>query len=486
MSDGDTITERPGLQPPDAWRPVVRGYHRDRDFALRRALLVADMLGLWLSLAVSMSFVDSRALPLEDSLWIAPTLPFWALLFWSYRLYGRSIRSFEPTHVDDLPSLFHALVLGTLGLWLFYRFVAPVPQLNLAEVLFFGLLALPLIATLRAALRANNLRRQGPERVFTIAPPEDVRLLRRKLDSHPEYEMALAGTVAGAGCEELGLELCTELDEVEELIASGEIEHLMVRLDSRYLPQERALELMQVCHREGIRFSCFPAARGLLPHGTEINHLEGMGFLTANPPVLSRTARTLKRGLDVGVAALLLVLLAPLLALIALAVRLDSRGPSLYRQIRVGKDGRRFELLKFRTMVEGAEKLTAELMERSVDPNWLDIEDDPRVTRVGRFLRRTSLDELPQLWNVLKGKMSLVGPRPLSLHDDAKVLGWRRHRLDLTPGVTGYWQVLGRNSIPFQEMLEVDYAYVASWSLWHDIRILLQTVPVVLRRRGAN
>jgi undecaprenyl-phosphate galactose phosphotransferase len=125
-------------------------------------------------------------------------------------------------------------------------------------------------------------------------------------------------------------------------------------------------------------------------------------------------------------------------------------------------------------------------MEHSTDPDWLILERDPRVTRVGRFLRLTSLDELPQLWNVLKGEMSMVGPRPLSEIDDEGVRGWERHRLDLVPGVTGHWQVLGRNLIPFREMIEIDYAYVASWSMLHDLKLLARTVPVVLRRRGAN
>jgi lipopolysaccharide/colanic/teichoic acid biosynthesis glycosyltransferase len=143
-------------------------------------------------------------------------------------------------------------------------------------------------------------------------------------------------------------------------------------------------------------------------------------------------------------------------------------------------------MLKFRTMTLGADRLDDELMARSVDPDWLVMDGDPRVTRLGRFLRRSSLDELPQLWNVLKGEMSMVGPRPLSERDDCKVQGWQRHRLDLTPGITGYWQVLGRNNMPFREMLEVDYDYVAGWSLWHDLKLLCQTVPAVIRRRGAN
>jgi lipopolysaccharide/colanic/teichoic acid biosynthesis glycosyltransferase len=211
-----------------------------------------------------------------------------------------------------------------------------------------------------------------------------------------------------------------------------------------------------------------------------------MGVLTCHPPVLSRGSKLIKRGLDLVVSALALILLAPLLAAIALAVALGSEGGVLYRQVRVGRDGRRFELLKFRTMVSGADRMDEELMAHSVDPDWLVMEDDPRVTRLGRFLRRNSLDELPQLWNVLRGEMSIVGPRPLSERDDRAVRGWHRHRLDILPGVTGYWQVLGRNNIPFREMLDVDYAYIADWSLWHDLKLLLRTIPAVARRRGAN
>ncbi len=487
VNDTDSLEEE--LDPPPAARPprhVVRSHYRDRDFALRRALLLADLLGVWLALALALAISGSRGAPLADSLWILPMLPCWAFLFWAYLLYRRPIRRFEPTHLDDIPSLFHALIIGTLGLWLFYK-LAPVPQLSLEEVLIFGLVSLPLIAGLRGALRVISLRWQGPERVFAVAPIEDVRVLDRKLENNPEYEMALVGAVSGEeASEELGLPLSAGLDAVEALMASRQIDHLLVRLDANYIAQEQVEELMHACHREGVRFGCFPGVKALLLPGTEVNHIEGMGVLTSNPPVLSRTARLVKRGLDIAVSALLLALFAPLLALIALALKLDSKGGVLYRQIRVGKDGRRFRLVKFRTMIQDADRMTAGLMEKSSDPNWLDIDEDPRVTRLGRFLRRNSLDELPQLWHVLKGEMSLVGPRPLSARDDQAVHGWRRHRLDLAPGVTGYWQVLGRNNIPFQEMLEVDYAYVASWSLWHDLRLLLRTIPAVLRRRGAN
>jgi exopolysaccharide biosynthesis polyprenyl glycosylphosphotransferase len=467
-------------------RLVVRSRHRDRDFALRRALLAADLLGLWLALVLAMVVTGARGNPLADSVWILATMPGWVLLFRAYGLYKRPIRRFEPTHLDDASPLFHALVIGALGTWLLYRYV-PVQRLGFSELVLFGALALPLIAGLRAGLRVVNLRRHGPERVFVVAPIEDVRMLRRKLRNHPEYEMELVGAVTGEGAsEELGLELSGRIDEIEALMASRQIDHLVVRLDAKYAPEDQVQELMHLCHREGVRFGCFPGVRSLLLPGVEVNHVEGVGILTSNPPILSPMSRAMKRGLDVAASATLLVALAPLMALAALLVRLDSRGPILYRQTRVGRQGRRFQLFKFRTMVPDAERLDDELMARSVDPDWLVMNEDPRVTRIGRFLRHSSIDELPQLWNVLRGEMSMVGPRPLSERDDRNVTGWKRHRLDLVPGLTGYWQVLGRNRMPFREMLEVDYAYIASWSMWHDIKLLARTIPVVLTRRGAN
>jgi exopolysaccharide biosynthesis polyprenyl glycosylphosphotransferase len=487
VSDADTLVGR--LDHPASLRPeeapvkprrLVRSRHRDRDFALRRALLVADLLGLWLALLAALALSGSRGASLAESVWILPALPALALLFQVYGLYRRPVRRFEPSHLDDFASLLHALIVGTLGLWLVYK-LAPVRQLGFQEVLTFGLLALPLIATLRVALRMVNLRLQGAERVFAVAPPGDVELLRRKLEHHPEYEMALVGAAGGEREAD-----DTEVEAVEDLLASGQVDHVIVRLDAHFLPQRRVRELMHACHREGVRFGYFPGVNGLLAPGVEVNHLEAMGVLTCHPPVLSRGSKLLKRGLDLVVSALALILLAPLLAAIALAVALGSEGGALYRQVRVGKDGRRFELLKFRTMVSGADRMDEELMAHSVDPDWLVMEDDPRVTRLGRFLRRNSLDELPQLWNVLRGEMSIVGPRPLSERDDRAVRGWHRHRLDILPGVTGYWQVLGRNNIPFREMLDVDYAYIADWSLWHDLKLLFRTIPAVVRRRGAN
>jgi exopolysaccharide biosynthesis polyprenyl glycosylphosphotransferase len=451
-------------------------------------LAASDAVALFVAMSLSLVIVSRRGAPLVDALWLLITLPAWVLLLRAYGLYRRPIRRPEPTHLDDLSSLFHALVIGTLGLWAFYK-VAPVARLSFEEVLIFGVLALLLCSALRVAVRAANLKIRGPEKVFAVAPLEHVRTLQRKLANHPEYELTLYGAVTDEeGAEEIDLPLSAGIEELDSIIASREVDHLFVQLDSTYIPQQRVVELMRACHRAGIRFSIFPSEKSLLLPGVEVNHLEGMGILSYHPPVLSRSSRLVKRSFDLVLSALMLVLFAPVMALAALAIKLDSggRGSVLFRQVRVGQDGHRFDLIKFRTMVPDADRLVAELMEGSIDPDWLVIDNDPRVTRVGRFLRLTSLDELPQLWNVLKGQMSMVGPRPLSERDDESVRGWERHRLDIVPGLTGYWQVLGRNSIPFREMVEIDYAYVVNWSLWHDLKLLARTVPVVLQRRGAN
>ena len=175
-------------------------------------------------------------------------------------------------------------------------------------------------------------------------------------------------------------------------------------------------------------------------------------------------------------------MISPIIAAIAVVISLDSKGPILFGQVRVGRDGKHFRMFKFRSMVADAEKQKDSLRAlNEAGEGLFKLAHDPRVTRVGRFLRRTSLDELPQLFNVLRGEMSLVGPRPLVVDEDAQVLGLDRSRLHLTPGMTGPWQVLG-SRVPMPEMVGIDYLYVANWSLWLDIKILLRTVSHVARR----
>jgi lipopolysaccharide/colanic/teichoic acid biosynthesis glycosyltransferase len=211
-------------------------------------------------------------------------------------------------------------------------------------------------------------------------------------------------------------------------------------------------------------------------------------LISVGVPRLPRSARALKRGLDLVGATLGVLALSPLLIAIAVAIRIESPGPALFRQTRMGRGGRHFRVFKFRSMYQDAEARKAELAQLNDqdDGVMFKIHDDPRVTRVGRFLRKTSLDEMPQLFNVILGDMSLVGPRPLILEEaEALQEEWHARRIDLRPGMTGPWQVSGRSHLTYQEMLRLDYAYVSGWTLVRDIEMLLATIPSVLAGRGA-
>jgi lipopolysaccharide/colanic/teichoic acid biosynthesis glycosyltransferase len=216
----------------------------------------------------------------------------------------------------------------------------------------------------------------------------------------------------------------------------------------------------------------------------EYEDLEGLTLMGVRRFGLSSSARTIKRTFDLAGSAIALTLCAPVMLAVAALIKLDSRGPVLFRQTRVGRDGERFQILKFRTMVRDAESRKHDLLDANETDGLFKITDDPRVTRVGRLLRKVSLDELPQLINVVRGEMSLVGPRPLVEDEDEQVLGLGRRRLHLTPGMTGPWQIMRSGRVPMQEMVSIDYLYVSSWSLWTDMKVLLRTVSYVLARGG--
>jgi len=234
----------------------------------------------------------------------------------------------------------------------------------------------------------------------------------------------------------------------------------------------------------GVRVSVLPRIFEVVGTAVEFDTLNGVTVLGIRRFGLVRSSRAVKRAMDIVGSLLALIALAPVMVAIAISIRLTSRGPVLFRQTRVGRDGRRFTMLKFRTMVEGADALKARLATRNEADGLFKISDDPRVTRVGRLLRRTSMDELPQLVNVLRGEMSLVGPRPLVVDEDSKIQGRHRRRLHLTPGMTGDWQILGSARIPLHEMVKIDYLYVTNWSLWGDVKILARTILYVFGARS--
>jgi exopolysaccharide biosynthesis polyprenyl glycosylphosphotransferase len=448
-----------------------------RDYLTRRLLLIADTAGVVAAL-VAMFYLSAASRPFGYALLSLATLPVWLVLFKTYGLYDRDIRRISHSTVDDLPWLLHALLVGCLLLWIFYKLL-PVKQLALFDMIAFASVSTAAIVTFRSVARRLATRVLGRERVLFIGEGEPTELLARKMRAHPEYALEPIGVVASTD----------ELEQLEDEDLSDFLRRMRadrIVICNPSVDETALLELVHRCKELSLKVSVLPHLFGAMGPSVEVDDVEGVTVLGINPPVLPRSSRFVKRGLDLFGSTLMLVVAAPLIAVIALAIKLGSRGPVFFTQPRVGRAGRHFELVKFRTMAVGAEERTEELFEQSQDPGWLKLEHDPRVTRVGRLLRLTSLDELPQLWNVLKGDMSLVGPRPLVESEDRQVDGYARCRLDLTPGLTGLWQVLGRTNIPFEEMIKLDYLYVTNWSLWTDIRLILKTLPAVVTGRGAN
>jgi exopolysaccharide biosynthesis polyprenyl glycosylphosphotransferase len=251
-------------------------------------------------------------------------------------------------------------------------------------------------------------------------------------------------------------------------------------------PQDQAIELVDRCHEHGKRIRVAPSTMEILMDRVEFVPGQSLPLFELKPPVFDGADFVLKRAFDLVGALLLLLLLSPLLLTIALAVKLDSRGPVLFRSLRPGIGGRAFACLKFRTMAEGAEQLQDDLEHRNEAGGAIfKIRDDPRVTRVGGLLRRWSLDELPQLLNVVRGEMSLVGPRPLPQRDYERLDDWHRKRYLVLPGMTGLWQVSGRSELDFDELVRLDFLYLERWSVFLDFTILLKTIPAVFRSKGA-
>jgi exopolysaccharide biosynthesis polyprenyl glycosylphosphotransferase len=451
------------------------------DTALRR------LLGLGDALAVAVAAYLALIIPGRDHGlgWGALAVPLMVVLFKLYGLYDRDTKRISHSTVDDLPWLLHAIVTGGLLFWFFAR-ITPLHRLDLEEILFFTAGMAVLVPSARAVVRHGVIGFLPRERALVVGQGAMAGTLVRKLGDHPEYRVDVVGTLTPGAA--LARSVNSDPGEINERLTSMvELEGVTrVLLVAGDLDDSEMDEMLRRCRQLSLKVSILPRLSDMLGPAVELDHVEGITVLGISPPRLPRSSRALKRAIDIAAAGALLTVCAPILIAAAVAIKLDTPGPVLFRQERIGKGGRRFRLFKLRTMVRDAERQREQLLVKSVNPNWLFLDHDPRITRVGRRLRRLSLDELPQLWNVLRGDMSMVGPRPLIPTEDERVEQWARGRLELAPGLTGYWQVLGRTSIPFEEMVKLDYLYVVNWSLWEDIRLMLRTLPVVLKGQGAN
>ena len=477
---------RTGL--PRAGLLVARGYGR-RDWVLRRLLAICDAVCLVVALAVALALVGgARGHSWDEYMHYGViTLPAWVVLFKLYGLYDRDTKRLGHSTLDDLPSLFQGLLLGCLLLWCWFVVVAPA-KLAFAAILAFGGVAMVLVLTGRVIVRAGFVRVISPERVLLIGTGRTSSALIEKIRTKPSLRLHPIGMVSCGEDTGQMLDLprlgCLDDVDLRGLMLDERVGRVVIA--DAEVDGVRLLAVLRACKTAAVKVSLLPATFSALGPSVEVDDLQGLTLLGINPCVLSRSSRAAKRALDLLGAGVLAMFALPVLLVLAVVIRLDSPGPVFFRQERIGKEGCRFRLLKLRTMVVDAEARRAELLAESKDRGWLHLEHDPRITRVGRTLRRASLDELPQVWNVLKGDMSLVGPRPLIAEENRQVDEWARGRLDLTPGITGLWQVLGRSTIPFDEMVRLDYLYVTNWSLWGDVRLILRTLPAVLKRDRAN
>ncbi len=329
-------------------------------------------------------------------------------------------------------------------------------------------------------LRAAGYRR----RAVLVGTGKQIVDVAHALGDTQHYPMEVVGFLSPTPLPANGLRSLGSLDDLDDVLSSERIDELIIA-DPDF-PQDDAVELVDQCHQRGIRVKLAPSTMEILIHRAEFVPGQSVPLFELGSPVFEGIDFALKRTFDIIGATLLLALLSPLLLAITIAVRVSSRGPVLFRSMRRGIGQRPFSCLKFRTMYTDAEERQAELEDMNEASGALfKIRQDPRLTPVGRLLRRFSMDELPQLVNVLRGDMSLVGPRPLPERDFAMLEDWHRKRYLVLPGVTGLWQVSGRSELDFDDLVHLDFIYLENWSLALDLSILLKTVPAVLSRRGA-
>jgi exopolysaccharide biosynthesis polyprenyl glycosylphosphotransferase len=351
--------------------------------------------------------------------------------------------------------------------------------------LFFGIVFIGTLRRLHGRGTEALLRRAGyRRRALLVGRGEHIEQVGHALADSTHSPVELMGFLSLTPRPDNGLRSLGVLGDLPEVLGAHRVEEVIIA-DPDF-PQEQAVELVDTCHQRGVTVRVAPSTMEILLHRAEFIPGQSVPLFELKPPVFDGVDFALKRMFDIVVATALLLLLSPLLLLISLAVKLTSRGPIFYSSLRPGMGGAPFGCLKFRTMHTDAELRQAELEERNEASGAIfKIRNDPRLTSVGRVLRRFSLDEMPQLVNVLRGEMSLVGPRPLPLRDYDRLDPWHKKRYLVLPGMTGLWQVSGRSDVDFDELVRLDFLYLERWSILLDLAILLRTVPAVLGRRGA-
>jgi len=400
------------------------------------------------------------------------------LLFKMAGLYDRDDLRLVHSTLDEVPLLVELTGLFSLGIGLLQA-LTPTGSARGEEIAVLWLFVAGTVIIGRVLTRAVADRTSPTERCMVIGEPHLVDRIRNKLAASQTRAVVVASIpLDGLDLDADDWQLVPQI--IYDVVSDLSIHRIIIAPSSS--DSSGVVELIRTAKSVGVRVSLLPRMLEVVGSAVEFDDIDGMTMLGVRKFGLPRSSRRLKRAFDLTVGGLALILASPVIAGIALAIKLESRGPVFFRQTRVGRDGNHFQIVKFRSMVADAEAQKEALRARNeAGDGMFKIRDDPRITRIGGLLRRTSLDELPQLFNVLYGEMSLVGPRPLVVDEDMLVFGLDRSRLHLTPGMTGPWQILGVR-VPMQEMVGLDYLYVANWTMWLDLKLLVRTVRHVTRR----
>ena len=452
------------------------------------SLLLLDALAIFSALFVALSvkalFRDewnSHEIVVGVKDYFAFTYLLTVLLFSRSDLYAE--RAARPGSAKVVAALFQVMIVA-----LIYGAASNADQFN-SYYIFYGTLifAIAIVVGLRwgyehltgLALRSAGYHR----RAIVVGEAANLATLSRSLESsrHEPMQVVAQASITARGD---GITPISELMAIDALLDREPVDEVILA-DPDYA-EDDVLNLVSVCHSRGVRLRIAPATTDVLIRRAEFVPGSATPLFELRAPVFEGFDFWTKRAFDLVVSALLIVMLAPLMAIIFLAIKLDSRGPLLYRSRRPGLGGEPFDCLKLRTMVVGADQMQSTLeQDNEADGALFKIRADPRVTRVGAVLRRFSLDELPQLFNVLRGEMSLVGPRPLPDRDYAQLSHRLRRRYEVLPGMTGLWQISGRSDLTFDELVRLDFQYLEAWSVSLDLAIIAKTIPAVIRRRGA-
>jgi exopolysaccharide biosynthesis polyprenyl glycosylphosphotransferase len=454
-----------------------------RGALLRRLLASADWAAIVAALCLATALTSTT--DVAKLFWATLLTPAWILVLKLHGLYDNDHRRIRHSTLDELPSLISASALGIIvldGLMV----LSPPGPLSAKSSIVVGFGALVGCFVLRAVLRFAWQRLTGVATGIVIGPAAMADAVARRIATHPEARLRLVGYLSAPRDKDrrAALPRLGSIEEISRVAQAYEVERVVVA--EQEMGEADAERLIEECKVASLGLTFLPKHYGLLGPGIELNRLAELpvlDFRFSDPP---RSTLAMKRALDISVSGAMLALLSPLLAAIAALIVIDSGAPVFFRQKRAGKEGVPFTMLKFRTMVVDAEQRLGELVDLAqLDEPAFKIRDDPRITRAGRLLRRTSLDELPQLINVLRGDMSLVGPRPeeeavVALYDERQ-----RIRLAIKPGLTGPMQVYGRGDLTFEERLAMERDYLDNLSLAGDLAILLRTPRAIVRGEGA-